>query len=55
MLCSQALWLNDMVHFSEKAVHLRHTISSDDRECITLAAKSIFYRSYNILLSNLGQ
>ena len=29
-----------MVHLSEKAVHLGHTITSNDRECITLTAKS---------------
>ena len=43
-----------MVHLSEKAVHLSHTIFSNDCECITLAARNNFWKSYNILVSNFG-
>ena len=39
-------------NLSEKALHFHfcHIISSDNRDCITFAAKSNFWKSYNILL-----
>ena len=43
-----------VVYLSGKAVHLDHTISLDDRECITLAAKNRLWKSYNILLPKFG-
>ena len=38
-----------MVHLSEKAVHLGHTIFSNDCECITLAARNYKRDNYNLM------
>ena len=44
----------EMVNISDNAVHLGHTISSSDRESISLTAKSSFWKSFNSFISNFG-
>ena len=38
-----------LVEMSDTAVHLGHTITSNDRDNITKSAKSSFWKSFNIL------
>ena len=44
----------ELVNISDNAVHLGHTISSSDRESISLIAKSSFWKSFNSFISNFG-
>ena len=44
----------ELVNISVNAVHLGHTISSSDRESISLTAKSSFWKSFNSFISNFG-
>ena len=44
----------ELVNISDNAVHLGHTISSSDRESISLTAKSSFWKSFNGFMSNFG-
>ena len=44
----------ELVNISDNAVHLGHTISSSDRESISLTAKSSFWKSFNSFISNFG-
>ena len=44
----------ELVNISDNAVHLGHTISSSDRESISLTAKSCFWKSFNNFISNFG-
>ena len=44
----------ELVNISNNAVHLGHTISSSDRESISLTAKSSFWKSFNSFISNFG-
>ena len=44
----------EIVNISDNAVHLGHTISSSDRESISLTAKSSFWKSFNSFISNFG-
>ena len=44
----------EIVNISDDAVHLGHTISSSDRESISLTAKSSFWKSFNSFISNFG-
>ena len=37
-----------------KTVHLGHTVSTTDRDCITMAAKNNFWEN-NIFIANFGQ
>ena len=46
--------VNGDVNVSDNAVHLGHTISSSDRESISLTAKSNFWKSFNSFISNFG-
>ena len=43
-----------MAHISDNAVHLRHTISSSDRESILWTAKCSFWKSFNSFIFNFG-
>ena len=43
-----------LLNISDNAVHLGHTISSSDRESISLTAKSSFWKSFNSFISNFG-
>ena len=40
---------------SDTAVHLGHTITSNDRDNITKSAKSSFWKSFNILIAEFGK
>ena len=44
----------EMVSISNNAVHLRHTISSSDRESVSLTANSRFFLSFNSFIPNFG-
>ena len=44
----------EIVSISDNAVHLGHTISSSDRESISLTAKRSFWNSFNSFISNFG-
>ena len=44
-----------LVEMSDTAAHLGHTITSNDRDNITKSAKSSFWKSFNILLAELGK
>ena len=44
----------EIVNISDNAVHLGHTISSSDRESISLTAKSSFWKSFNSFITNFG-
>ena len=44
----------EIVNISVNAVHLGHTISSSDRESISLTAKSSFWKSFKSFISNFG-
>ena len=44
----------ELVNISDNAVHLGHTISSSDRESISLTAKSSFWKCFNSFISNFG-
>ena len=44
----------EIVNISDNTVHLGHTISSYDRESISLTAKSSFWKSFNSFISNFG-
>ena len=44
-----------IVGVSEKTVHLGHTISTTDRDCITMAAKDNFWKCFNMFIANFGQ
>ena len=44
----------EIVHVSDNAVHLGHNISTSDRDCMILAAKRAFWKSYNNCVSNFG-
>ena len=44
----------EIVNISDNAVHLGHTISSSERESISLTAKSSFWKSFNSFISNFG-
>ena len=44
----------EIVNISDNAVHLGHTISSSERESISLIAKSSFWKSFNSFISNFG-
>ena len=44
----------EIVNISDNAVHLGHTISSSNRESISLTAKSSFWKSFNSFISNFG-
>ena len=39
---------------NKKTVHLGHTVSTTDRDCITMAAKNNFWKN-NIFIANFGQ
>ena len=43
MMPSEIMVNGQIVGVSEKAVHLGHTISTTDRDCITMAAKNNFW------------
>ena len=42
----------EIVNTSDNAVHLGHTISSSDRESISLTAKGYFWKGFNSFISN---
>ena len=42
----------EIVNISDNAVHLGHTISSSERESMSLTAKSSFWKSFNSFISN---
>ena len=44
-----------LVEMSDTAVHLGHTITSNDRDIITKSAKSSFWKSFNILIAEFGK
>ena len=44
MMPSEIMVNGQIVGVSEKAVHLGHTISTTDRDCITMAAKNNFWK-----------
>ena len=44
-----------LVEMSDTAVHLGHTITSNDRDNITKSAKSSFWKSFNILIAEFGK
>ena len=55
MMPSEIMVNGQIVGVSEKAVHLGHTISTTDRDCITLAAKNNFWKCFNMFIANFGQ
>ena len=55
MMPSEIMVNGQIVGVSEKAVHLSHTISTTDRDCITMAAKNNFWKCFNIFIANFGQ
>ena len=55
MMSSDIMVNGQIVGVSEKAVHLSHTISTTDRDCITMAAKNNFWKCFNIFIANFGQ
>ena len=44
-----------LFEMSDTAVHLGHTITSNDRDNITKSAKSSFWKSFNILIAEFGK
>ena len=46
---SEIMVNEEIVNISDNAVHLGHTISSSDRESISLTAKRSFWKSFNSL------
>ena len=44
-----------LVEMTDTAVHLGHTITSNDRDNITKSAKSSFWKSFNILIAEFGK
>ena len=55
MMPSEIMVNGQIVGVSEKAVHLGHTISTTDRDCITMAAKNSFWKCFNTFIANFGQ
>ena len=55
MMPSEIMVNGQIVGVSEKAVHLGHTISTTDRDCITIAAKNYFWKCCNRFITNFGQ
>ena len=39
----------------KKTVHLSHPASTTDRDCITMAVKNNFWKSFNMFIANFGQ
>ena len=52
---SEIMVNGQIVGVSEKAVNLGHTISTTDRDCITMAAKNNFWKCFNMFIANFGQ
>ena len=55
MMPSEIMVNGQIVGVSEKTVNLGHTISTTDRECITMAAKNNFWKSFNMFIVNFEQ
>ena len=55
MMPSEIMVNGQIVGVSEKTVYLGHTISTTDRDCITLAAKNNFWKCFNMFIPNFGQ
>ena len=51
---SEIMVNGEIVNISDNDVHLGHTISSSERESISLTAKSSCWKSFNSLISNFG-
>ncbi len=43
-----------LLNMSESAVHLGHLVFTNDKDCIVTAAKAIFWRSFNLFMSDYG-
>ena len=52
MMPSEILVNSQIIGVSEKAVHLGHTESTTDRDCITMAAKNNFLKCFNMFIAN---
>ena len=46
--------LNGELVVSDKTVYLGHTVSTTDRDCITIVVKNNFY-SFNLFIAYFGQ
>ena len=55
MVPSDILVNGKLVVVYDKTVHLGHTICTEDREDITMAAKNNFWKQFNMYISNFGQ
>ena len=55
MMPSEIKVNGQIVGVSEKAFHLGHTVSTTDRDCITMAAKNNFWKCFNMFIANFGQ
>ena len=55
MIPSEIMINDQLVGLSGKAVHLGHTVSTTDRDCITIAAKNKFWKCFNMYIANFGQ
>ena len=55
MMPSEIMVNGQIVGVSENAVHLGHTISTTDRDCITIATKNNFRKCFNMFIANLEQ
>ncbi len=41
-----------LLNMSEIAVHLGHPVCTNDKDCIVTAAKAVFWRSFNLFMSD---
>ena len=55
MMSSELMVNGQIVGVSEKAVHLGHSVSTTDRDCITMARKNNFWKCFNMFIANFGQ
>ena len=55
MMPSEIMVNGQIVGVSGKTVHLGHTVSTTDQDCITMTAKNNLWKSFNILIANFGQ
>ena len=54
MMPSEIMVNGQIVGVSEKAVYLGHSVSTTDRDCITMAAKNKFWKCFNMFIANFG-
>ena len=55
MMPSEIMVNGQIVGVSEKAVHLGHTISKTDRDCITMVSNNNLWKCFNMFIANFGQ